>query len=107
MKKASKKPRKATTREPSKASLREIPEVSDDAIVFGRGEAGLKKAREFFKARRGRPKAGEKAEGSSPRSVRLPDATWAALETTAKEGGTTVHAVLREAIAKYLKTRAA
>jgi Ribbon-helix-helix protein, copG family len=99
--------RRASTREPSKASLREIPEVSADAVDFGRGPAGLKRAQQHFRAKRGRPKAGEKAEGSSPRSVRLPDATWEALEERAKARRTSVHALLREAVAKLLKVKAA
>ena len=36
--------------------------------------------------------------GSTPRSVRFPDATWALLERRAKARGLTLHAALREAI---------
>lgn len=106
MKKAAGK-RRVSTREPSAASLKEIPEVGPDAISFGRGPKALKKAIEHMRARRGRPKAGQKADGSSPRSVRLPDATWEALEVRAKARKTTVHALLREAVAKLLNAKAA
>jgi Ribbon-helix-helix protein, copG family len=105
MKKASKVKRHVG---PSAASLRAIPELSDDAIDFGRGAEGLRRAKAYMRAAKlGRPKAGVKAEGSTPRSVRLPDAAWSALESTAKERGTTVHALLREAVAKFLKRAAA
>jgi predicted DNA-binding protein len=44
----------------------------------------------------------EKAAGSSTKSLRLADAEWAALERLAKQQRTTVHALLREAVAEKL-----
>ena len=100
MKKAT---RKTRTEEPSQASLREIPEMDfSRAVVLGRGEEGLQRARELLKARRGRPKKGMRADGSSPRSIRFSDEMWQALEQRAKSRHVTLHALLREVIAEWL-----
>lgn len=103
MKKVSK--RKAGTG-PSAASLREIPELDKDVKVLGRGAAGLRRAKALLSTKRGRPKKGQRAEGSTPRSVRLPDRVWERLEEEAERRGQSVHALLREAIAKWLETAA-
>jgi hypothetical protein len=93
--------------EPSAASLRAIPELDfSKAVVLGRGAAGLHGARALLKARRGRPRKGTRAVGSSPRSVRFTDEMWLALERRAKRRGLTLHALLREVIADWL-TKAA
>ena len=103
MKKATKK----RAAEPSAASLRAIPELDfSKAVVLGRGAAGLRRARALLKARRGRPRKGTQATGSSPRSVRFTDKTWLELERRAKRRGITLHALLREVIADWL-TKAA
>lgn len=98
MKKAS----KAKHREPSAASLREIPELSSDSIELGRGAEGLRLARGLAAVTRGRPRAGTKPPGSSARTVRLPDAEWDALDDLALARKTTPHAVMREAIVQWL-----
>jgi hypothetical protein len=85
MKKAS----KVKHREPSAASLREIPELSPDSIELGRGAEGLRLARGLAAVARGRPRAGTKPAGSSARTVRLPDAEWEALDELARVRGTT------------------
>jgi hypothetical protein len=90
-------------RPPSKASLREMPEVDFSTGFVRRGPDGLREVLAHARAKRGRPKKGEVAAGSSPRSVRLPDADWAALEVLAKKRGTTVHAILRESVADTLR----
>jgi hypothetical protein len=90
-------------KEPSAASLREIPPLDfSKTIEFGRGPEALKRALEWARSKRGRPKKGEKPAGTITRSVRLPEAAWKALEKAAKKEGTTVHALIREAIAKKL-----
>jgi hypothetical protein len=100
MKKASNKKRAA---EPSTASLREVPEVDfSKAVVLGRGEAGLRRARALLKARRGRPREGARPDGSSPRSIRFSDAMWRDLERRARRRGIALHALLREVIAEWL-----
>jgi hypothetical protein len=85
---------------PSKASLREAPPLreGDDVVEFGRGQAGLKRALEWARVRKGRPKKGEKAAGTVTKTVRLPEAAWKALEKVAKNEGTTVHALIRQAV---------
>ncbi len=106
MKKASKHA-KAMKRGPSAAALREIPEIDvKTAIVLGRGEVGLVRARAFLKAARGRPPKGQRAPGSKPRSVRFSDATWQQLERQARRRRTTLHALLRNVIAEWLERAA-
>jgi hypothetical protein len=93
--------RDARADEPSKDSLEEIPPVDfGKAHVFGRGPEGLKKGLEWL--RRGRPKKGQVAEGTSTRSLRLPDRAWEELDRIAKERGITTHALVREALAKLV-----
>jgi hypothetical protein len=89
--------------EPSKASLREIPEIDlSRAVVLGRGAVGLRRARALLKSKQGRPKTGANPDGSSPRSIRFSDAMWRDLERRAKRRGITLHALLREVIAEWL-----
>jgi hypothetical protein len=93
--------------EPSRASLRDIPELDfSTAVVLGRGASGLRNARALLKSRQGRPKKGKPAAGSSPRSIRFSDPMWRALELRARRRGMTLHALLREVIAEWL-TKAA
>lgn len=122
MKKAAKKratKRASPVQEPSRASLREMPER----------RAGSKKARpNKFAAKiakaggltyqvdgeeprwiplpKGRPKKGVEVENSTPRSVRLPDSVWERLQELAKERGVGVHTLLRKLVAAYLATAA-
>jgi hypothetical protein len=92
---------------PSKASLREIPPLrEDDVIEFGRGPKALERALAWARSKRGRPKKGERAVGTETRSVRLSKAAWKALEETAEKEGTTVHALIREAIAARVRRAA-
>lgn len=55
---------------------------------------------------KGRPPRGQELGPTPARSVRLPQPIWDALEAEAKAAGTTVHALLREAVARYLLERA-
>jgi hypothetical protein len=88
---------------PSKASLQAIPPLDErTAITFGRGPEGLRKALEWARARRGRPRDGDAPEGSRVKSVRFSDRLWDELERTAKKRGVSVHAAMREAIVKWL-----
>lgn len=101
MKKASKTRAK---RGPSAASLREMPEIDvKTAVVLGRGDVGLTRARAFLRAARGRPPQGQQAPGSSPRSIRFSDAMWQQLERQARRRRTTLHALLRDVIAEWLE----
>ena len=106
MKKASDKKKRQAT-EPSRASLRDIPEIDfSKAVVLGRGAAGLRKVQALLKTRQGRPKNGTRPDGSSPRSIRFSDSMWRELERRAKRRGVPLHALLREVIAQWL-TKAA
>lgn len=87
--------------EPSKASLEEMPEIDfEKAVVLGRGPEALKKGVDWL--RRGRPKKGEEAKGTSIRSLRLPDQVWERLDEKAAKRGISTHALLREAVARAL-----
>lgn len=70
----------------------------------GRGPEGLANARKAIETARGRPRKGAKAAGSSSRSLRLPDATWADIEALAKSRKHSVHKMLRIMVAEYLYT---
>jgi hypothetical protein len=85
----------------AKRDVEEMPPIDfDKAVVLGRGAEGLEKGLDWL--RRGRPKKGETAEGTSVKSVRLPNETWAELERLAKQRKVSLHALLRAAIAKLL-----
>lgn len=87
--------------EPSAASLREIPELDiKNARFFGRGPEGLQAALEYMRAKRGRPKKGETATGTSTKSIRLATTEWAELERIAKKRRITLHALVRESLAE-------
>lgn len=88
---------------PSAKSLKAIPELSPDAVFLGRGPEGMRMAQGLTRAiRRGRPPKGEQAEGTSTRTVRLPEGEWAALDWLSKQRGITPHAAMREAIVHWL-----
>jgi len=108
-KKTAREPRPAKVRvsdqEPSAASLKEIPPADPKhTLYFGRGPEGLRKLREHVSRKRGRPKKGATAEGTATKTVRFPIKVWEELERSAKKRGVSVHAAMREAIAKWLAT---
>ena len=94
--------------EPSKASLREMPEVDFDNVRVRRNPYAARIAREgiVVQVGRGRPKKIMEVGGTRPRSVRFPDAIWKRITARAKAKGLTVHAALREAILAWLRTAA-
>jgi hypothetical protein len=59
-------------------------------------------ARRFFTTARGRPRKGTKAEGSSARSLRLPDSAWSELTREARARKLTLHKLLRLIVAQHL-----
>jgi hypothetical protein len=96
MKKAVKKQRS----EPSKKSLREMPEV-DFANAHVRPNPYAKKISAegiTVQVGRGRPRKILEVGGTIPRSVRFSPAIWELLEECAREKGLSLHAALREAI---------
>jgi hypothetical protein len=93
--------------EPTSRSLKEIPEIDfSTAVVLGRGQKGLERARALMIAKRGRPRKGARPDGSTPRSIRFSDRMWRDLERRAKRRRMSLHALLREVIADWL-TKAA
>ncbi len=100
--------RKRKQREPSKASLREIPEVDFSTVRVRRNPYAARIAEEgiVVQVGRGRPKRFLEVGGTHPRSVRFPDAVWKQIETRAKAKGVSVHAALREAIIAWLEAAA-
>ncbi len=106
MKKVSKKTKRATKhREPSKASLKEMPEVDFAEARVRRNPYAARIAKEGITVQvgRGRPRKLEEVGGTSPRSVRFPDEVWRKLERRAEKEGITLHAALRQAILAWLE----
>jgi hypothetical protein len=95
-------------REPSRASLREIPEIDFTKVKVRRNPYAARIASEgiVLQVGRGRPKKLLEVGATRPRSVRFPDDVWALLERRAKARGMTLHAALREAIVRWAKTAA-
>jgi len=99
---------KRRAREPSTASLREIPEVDFSRVKVRRNPYAARIAREgiVVQVGRGRPKKLLEVGGTRPRSVRFPDDIWKQIETAARARGLTVHGALREAILVWLRSAA-
>ncbi len=108
MKADSKRRQTRKQREPSKASLRDIPEVDFSKARVRRNPYAARIAKEgiVVQVGRGRPKKILEVGGTRPRSVRFPEPVWKQIEAQAKAKGLTVHAALREAILAWLKTAA-
>jgi hypothetical protein len=103
-----KKAKKARNREPSKASLREIPEIDFTKVKVRKNPYAERIAKEgiVVQVGRGRPKKLLEVGRTQPRSVRFPDAVWEKIEARAKKRGLTLHAALREAILAWLNQAA-
>ena len=114
MKKASKK-----QKEPSRASLKEMPEIDFSKARARKNPYAARIAKDggywievdgepprFVRTAEGRPKKGAPAAHSITKSVRFPDEVWKALEKRAKKQGITLHAALRKAIVEWLKRAA-
>jgi hypothetical protein len=99
MKKVSRKPQ----REPSKASLREMPEVDFSPTRVRRNQYAKRIMAEglVVQVGRGRPQKVLEVGGTVPRSVRFSPAVWELHERRAKAKGLTLHAALREAIVAW------
>ena len=104
MKKANRRNRK-TQREPSRRSLREMPEVDFRKARVKRNPYARRIAAQglVVQVGRGRPKRLLESGGTTPRSVRFPDEIWALLEGRAKAKGITLHAALRAAILEWAR----
>jgi hypothetical protein len=108
MKKATEQTRMRRHAEPSKASLKEMPEVDFKKARVRRNPYAARIAKEGIAVQvgRGRPRKLEEVGGTSPRSVRFPDEVWELLEARAKKRGLTLHAALREAILAWIERAA-
>lgn len=100
-----KKAKQPKTREPSRASLRDIPEIDFSGAHVRQNPyaAAIAKSGITIQIGRGRPKKLLEVGGTTPRSVRFPATVWKRIEARAKARGLTLHAALREAILAWLK----
>jgi hypothetical protein len=100
-----KKANRQAQREPSKRSLREMPEVAFRKARVKRNPYARRIAAEglVVQVGRGRPRRLLESGGTTPRSVRFSDEVWALLERRAKARGLTLHGALREAILEWAR----
>lgn len=91
---------KSKHREPSQASLKEMPEVDFSKVQVRRNPYAKRIAKEGISIQvgKGRPRKTLEVGGTRPKSIRFSDAIWALLEERAKEKGISLHAALREAV---------
>ncbi len=103
-----KKESQRAQREPSKRSLREMPEVDFRKSRLRRNPYARQMASDglVVQVGRGRPKRLLESGGTTPRSVRFPEAIWALLSRRAKAKKLTLHAALRQAIIEWLRNAA-
>lgn len=97
--------KKATrTREPSKRSLKEIPEIDFERAKVRKNPWAARVAAEgIVHVTRGRPRKGTETGPTVPRSIRFPAPVWKVLEQRAREEGLTLHSALRAAILDWAK----
>ena len=88
--------------EPSRASLRDIPEIDFDKVKVRRNPFAARIAAEGIHLKRGRPRKGEETGPTTPRSIRFPGPVWKRLEKQAKAKGLTLHAALRAAVLEWV-----
>lgn len=94
--------------EPSKASLREIPEIDFAKTPSKKNPYAERVARGGLEVKvgRGRPRKLEQVGGTKPRSVRFPQSIWEQIDEKAREEGQSTHAAMRQAILSWLKRSA-
>ena len=89
--------------EPSRAALKEMPEVDFKTAKVRRNPYAERIAAEgIVHVRPGRPRKGEETGPTIPRSVRFPAPVWKRLEDRARAEGITLHAALRAAIIEWV-----
>lgn len=95
-------------REPSRASVREMPEVDFARRKVRRNPYALRVAAEGISIHlgRGRPRKGTETGPTIPRSVRFPANIWKHLELRAKAEGLPLHAALRAAVLAWVNDQA-
>ncbi len=101
MKKASRK----KNREPSRRSLREMPDADFTKVKVQRNPYAHRIASEGMSIHvgRGRPKKGFETGPTVPRSIRFPASVWEHLERRAKAKGMSLHAALRAAALEWVQ----
>jgi hypothetical protein len=88
--------------EPSRAALREMPEVDFKVAKARRNPYAKRIAAEgIVHVGRGRPRKGDETGPTIPRSIRFPAPVWRRLEKRAKVERITLHAALRAAIIEW------
>ncbi|MFT3913092.1 MAG: hypothetical protein QM704_03080 [Anaeromyxobacteraceae bacterium] len=96
--------RKSRRPGPSRASLREIPEIDFSRVKVRRNPYAARIALEGgIHVRRGRPAKGHETGPTEPRSIRFPNAVWKELEAVAKARGLSLHSAMRRAILEWAK----
>jgi hypothetical protein len=91
-------------KEPSKTSLREIPEVDFTKAKVRRNPYAARIVAEgIVRVGRGRPRKGTETGPTEPRSIRFPAPVWKVLEARAKAQGLTLHAALRAAVVDWVR----
>lgn len=95
---------KRSQREPSKASLREMPEADFSVGAVRRNPYAARVRAEGIQIhiRRGRPKKGTETGPTVPKSVRFSSEIWKRLEQRARAAGMPLHAALRAAVVSWL-----
>ena len=94
--------------EPSKVSLKEMPEVDFKKTRTRPNHHAQRIAKEGITVQigKGRPKKLAEVGGTSPRSVRFSEEVWKIIESHARKRGLTLHAALREAILAWVQEAA-
>jgi hypothetical protein len=92
------------SKEPSRRSLREMPEVDFRKARIRRNPYARRIAAEGISVHidRARPKKGSETGPTIPRSVRFPASVWEHLERRAKAEGIPLHAALRAAVLAWV-----
>ncbi len=89
--------------EPSRASLREIPEVDFGKAKVRRNPYAQRVAAEgILQVGRGRPPRGEETGPTVPRSIRFSAPMWKRIEQRARSEGMSLHAALRAAVLAWV-----
>jgi hypothetical protein len=91
-------------KEPSRASLREIPEIDFTRAKVRRNPYAARLAAEgIIHVQPGRPRRGTETGPTEPRSIRFPAPVWKLLEARAKAQGLSLHSALRAAIIEWAR----
>ena len=89
--------------EPSRASLREMPEVDFGKARVRRNPYARRIAAEgIVRVARGRPPRGEETGPTVPRSIRFSMPMWKRIERRARSEGMSLHAALRAAVMAWV-----